>query len=283
MNTYADKVLEYLTKMQEAAGVDPNWRPKPMVAPQTAQVPQGGGLGKSAIGAAIKAGLAGGGGAAVAPMATALPATGAFAAGPSMMLPALTPMLPGAATGGAAATGAATAGTAAAPAAAGYGTLGTIGAGAAAVAAPIIFGKAIDKYFFKDKPDRKFNMEELLTPDVDNRSRIGAFIPGYDNLNTDIKSKLLNTLHENETLFLPGHASKEGETRRRVGEDIVFRALRGKMGGDPYDRNADINRPGWLPDEEKVRNLVGITEDARTRYLNSIAAIKAARAAAGGV
>jgi hypothetical protein len=272
MSIYQEKLLEYLTKMQEASGLDPNWRPKPIVAPASMQAPQGGGIGDAIKGAAVKkiAGLAGASAApSIAPMATALPTTGAFAAGPSMMLPAMTPMAPSAASTAAAA----------APAAAGYGTLGTIGAGAAAVAAPIVFGSLVDKYFFKDKPDRKFNVEELLKNDVDNVGRIGAKVQGYDTLATDAKTKLLNALQANKTLVMPGYATKEGETVRRVGEDINWGPLRRLLSDKTQDDKFHGYNSSWVPEEQDVLNLrvnKRINQDLTDRYINTIRALKEA-------
>ena len=44
MSTYNQALMDYLHKMQVASGMNPNWRPQPVVAPMQTQAPSGGGL-----------------------------------------------------------------------------------------------------------------------------------------------------------------------------------------------------------------------------------------------
>lgn len=265
------------------------YNPTPQMGPQEPQQPQAAGVANQAAGLAGQAAgmygmgqLLGGGGAAVAPVATSM---GAMSA-PSMAMPALTmmgaPSAVGAGSAGAAGAGAIGAGsTAGAGAGAGL-TLGSIAAPVAAVAGPILLGKLIDKTFFGQKPKRQYNVDEVAQ-DLPGFNKLATQVKGYQNLELGKKKELLNALHGAKLLALPGNARIENGqaiTEKRTPEYINWsRYLRDPRGGSEAanDRTSRWYNPvGQQPSEDDINKAYWLKDSKRKELLGALAAIKQA-------
>lgn len=269
-----------------------DYSPPPQMGPQqppapTGQEQVGGALGNLAglYGASKLPGLVGGteavaaaapalSGATGATLAAAPTALGAASA-PAAALPSLTASL--------APSGAAGVGSAAAPAA-GL-SWGAIAAPVAAVAGPLLAGKFIHKAFFKDKPERAYNADEVAQDMPGEFNKLATQVKGYENLGTEQRKELLNALHDNKLLVLPGSARIEnGEkvTADRAPEYINWsRYLRDPQtrhgGRDSYDHNDRWYSPvGKQPTEDEINKAYWLKDGKRQELLSALAAIKKA-------
>lgn len=213
--------------------------------------------------AATQLGSLFGGSGAVAPMATQITASA-----PSMMLPGYGAAIAPSATG---ATGGAAAG-------AGMSTLGTAASGAAAVAAPLVLGSLIDKLFFKEKPKRAFNAEEVAT-DIEGNTlnHLNRQIPGYKDMSLEARKPLLEDLYKSQVLVLPGYGDKEGVTQKRTPEYLNFARFMRRPGEDMsrdggskwYDAAS-----GVLPTEDEINKAHWLKDSKKQDLLGALAAIK---------
>lgn len=207
----------------------------------------------------------------VAPVSTMLGASAA----PQTALPSLSLM------GGEGAASAAAAPSAAAAADAGIlGAPSAAGAalnGAIAVGAPLLLGSLIDKTFFKQKPKRQYNAQEIAQDRPDVFNKLGYQIKGWDKADSGRRIEALNKLHDAKVLAMPGYADEQGNTKKRGQEYISW----AKWLVPPSERN-NMGRDGsgyrytkidYKPTEQEINQAVWLSKDKRQSLLDALTAM----------
>lgn len=201
------------------AYVRPIYAPSPLPAPTPLP-----GLGNAITPAVVEKGIeaiSGGGGLSGLAELGGLGGVGPSSSSGTALLPTLEPMLP--------ATGAAPSSVAAAAPVSGL----TIAGGALAGLAPALIGS----YFAnkKDKPNRKYNAEEILAglrqDEADNRSGkkrfnwLGEQISGWGDMDDAKRKSILDLAASHGNLSMPGYADRAGNTIERRPESLGFNMM----------------------------------------------------------
>jgi len=213
---------------------------------------------------------------------------GGTAAGISALAPSAANI--GAASAPTASLGAA---SASAPAAAGtgtFGSLGSIAAPIAAVAGPLLAGKLIESTFFKQKPKRPYNPEEVVQDFQGPKplyNTLSNQIKGWDKMGKDTRLKLVDALHGAQILGLRGEGkSVDGElqTANRLPEGIDwdrYLTNRSQPSARRFNRDysssqGNVFNPTIQPTENQISGALWLKKDKRNQLQDVLSQIKAA-------